>query len=237
MLHIMITTIYPTNEEIILAILELHCNRSTLDLDATYSTGGFYKNGQVPQPTIKIDINPQTNDTLQADCRDMRLWIPSASISSMLLDLPFIHAPGKASIMGNRFSGFKSQQELRRVYRGAAEEANRVLVMGGCLIWKAQDIVESGKQNWTHVFLINFCYLCGFDLKDLFILGHHKSGIKGHNHDRQVHARKTHCYWLVFKKMRNIPSLLFGVEPGILENPQDLLDKMSNTIQKKRDAL
>ena len=224
----MITTICESDQEILSAIIELYMPHG-IDIDPTYSTGGFYKSGIIPQPDLKLDINPQVPGVLQADCCDLRFWLPDDSVYSVVIDLPFIHAPGKESIMGNRFSGFKSQKELREVYATTAIEAYRYLSMGGIIAWKLMDIVESGKQNWTHVFMVNHCWLTGFDLEDLFILGKRSGKPVGHNHNRQVHAKKAHCYWLVFRKVVAPPKLKPDPE---VEDPQRLLEDLTFRIHR-----
>ena len=152
----MLTTIEETDGAVLSTVVQLYSPHG-IDVDATYSTGGFYKDKQVAQPKLKFDLHPQVPGVIQSDCRDLSLFVENSSIRSLVLDLPFIHAPGKNSIMGQRFSGFKSQKELREVYAGAVMEAARILIPGGVLAWKCQDIIESGKQNWTHIWLANTC--------------------------------------------------------------------------------
>ena len=192
----MFTTVHETDSAILATIIQLYCTLG-FDVDATYSTGGFYRSGEVAQPHLRFDLNPQVPGVLQADCRDLSLFFEAESVGSMILDLPFIHAPGKNSIMGQRFSGFQNQKELRHVYTGAMSEASRILIKNGILAWKCQDIVEAGRQNWTHIFLADICS-GAFEMIDLFVLG--KRRVRGHNHGIQQHARKEHCYWLVFRK-------------------------------------
>ena len=191
-----VSSVAVSDEEALLGIMRLYAPLG-FDADVTYSTGRFYR-GSVPQPLHKFDIAPQIEGVLAADCR--RLPVPGNSWSAMVCDLPFIHAPGKKSIIGNRFKGFKSQAELRSVYQDAMFEFYRVLAPNGVVAWKCQDIVESGKQNWTHCWLWLWATEIGFyPLDQIVVIGGGRK-IVGHNHKRQVHARRGHCVWWVFRK-------------------------------------
>ena len=57
--------------EIIRWILSLHVKNKVIDCDPTYSKGNFYKNTGITPPKYKFDINPQTEDTMQADARHL----------------------------------------------------------------------------------------------------------------------------------------------------------------------
>ena len=190
-----IGTVQTSQEEILASVMSLYCPDG-FDMDPTYSTGNFYK-GQIPKPLLRFDIDPQVPGVLQADCR--KLPLDGGSVCSVLFDPPFIHAAGKESIMGKRFGSYPSQGALREMYQDSLREFFRVLMPGGILTMKCQDIIESGKQILTHCYTWIMARDIGFEDLDLFVLaGKHK--ITGHNHKRQVHARHTHCYFFVFRK-------------------------------------
>lgn len=67
-------------------ILKLHNNNQPIDLDVTYSKGVFYKNGKVEQPKFKTDLQPQTEDTLQANSDN--LPFEDNSLKCIMFDLP-----------------------------------------------------------------------------------------------------------------------------------------------------
>lgn len=54
----MVKSISYSQEEIIKWILDLYVPNKTIDLDATYSIGNFYKNTGIDSPVYKFDINP-----------------------------------------------------------------------------------------------------------------------------------------------------------------------------------
>jgi hypothetical protein len=192
----MISTVSDNQHEILGNIATLYNNGAGFDVDATYSTGGFYQHG-VAEPTHKFDLVPQRDGVVQADCRNLPL--DSASVGSLVFDPPFIHAAGKASTIGNRFADLPYQHNLRALYLGAMVEFYRVLRPKGVLVFKCQDIVESGKQVMNHCLIWEMATRLGFVELDLFILtaGHR---IIGHNHGVQQHARKFHSYFWVFEK-------------------------------------
>jgi hypothetical protein len=191
-----ISTVSDNQHEILRNIAALYTG-GTFDVDATYSSGGFYTDPTVPEPTHRFDLIPQHTDVVQADCRNLPL--DSASVGSLVFDPPFIHAAGKASTIGNRFADLPYQHNLRALYLGAMVEFYRVLRPKGVLVFKCQDIVESGKQVMNHCLIWEMATRLGFIELDLFILtaGHR---IIGHNHGVQQHARKFHSYFWVFEK-------------------------------------
>jgi hypothetical protein len=85
------------------------------------------------------------------------------------------------------------------LYRGAAREAARVLRDEGILIVKCQDEVCANRQRLTHVELIVDFAPLGFVAEDLFVLVRtNRPGVS--RTVRQVHARKNHSYFLVFRR-------------------------------------
>jgi hypothetical protein len=186
--------------EIIRNIIKLHCPEG-IELDPTYSKGNFYKNSGIDEPLEKFDLYPQADDTLEANANDLPHW--DNSIKSIMFDPPFVvgHTKDKPSgIIGKRFHGFRYIQDLWQWYSQCLEEFYRILETKGILIIKCQDTVSSGKQWFSHVYLMNEASKIGFYNLDLFILLA-KNRIIGHNHSNQKHARKFHSYFIVLKKL------------------------------------
>jgi hypothetical protein len=197
-----ISTVSSDQHEILNYIQWLYLDGQRYDCDPTYGAGKFYHKGKwhrdsVPEPVHKFDIAPQSADVQQADCRD--LPFTGATLRSIVFDPPFIHAMGKDSIIGQRFADQRSQHTLRAFYLAALVEFYRILKPKGILVFKCQDIVESGKQVFNHCHIWQMATGLGFVEKDLFILVA-KSRIIGHNHHEQQHARKHHSYFWVFEK-------------------------------------
>ncbi len=94
--------------------------------------------------------------------------------------------------------------DLWNFYECAMRELYRVLTPGGWLIFKCQDGVLSGKNNFTHIEVFTRARTIGFDPVDLFILlASHRMMHPAHTH--QVHARKYHSYfWVMCKRKQRV---------------------------------
>ena len=126
-----------------------------------------------------------------------------------MFDPPFVvgtpnTSKGKvgSNIITNRFGSFKNIEELWRFYDAAICEFSRIINDNGVLIVKCQDTISSSKQYLSHVEVINYGIRHGFYCKDLFIQTT-KNRILSGKHKVQMHARKYHCYWVVFTKEKN----------------------------------
>lgn len=201
----MITSINYSQIDIIQNIIQLYIPQGKIDADVTYSKGVFYKNGNIQKPQYKFDINPQTVDTIQADCRNLPL--PDNSINSLMFDPPFLATSGKSlstqennNLMLRRFGCYSNEKELHKFYQDALNEFNRVLINNGILIVKCQDKISSGKQYLSHVFIINQAIEQGFYPEDIFILLAKSRIVADWQIKNQKHARKFHSYFIVFRK-------------------------------------
>lgn len=194
-----ISTISYDQIEIIENIINLHCP-SGIEVDPTYSKGNFYKNDRIAQPRLKFDLYPQTDDTIGSNANNLPL--EDSSINCLMFDPPFVVGHTKAKptgIIGERFFGFPYIKDLWKWYGECLVEFSRIIKKGGVLIFKCQDTVSSGKQWFSHNFIMQEAEKVGFYNKDLFILLA-KSRMIGHNHKNQKHARKFHSYFLVMTK-------------------------------------
>lgn len=196
-----ITSINFNEQNIIKDILKLHCGGNYIECDPCFSTGQFYSKG-LPKPIYIFDKYPQTNDTIQAESHNLPL--ENNSINVIMFDPPFIITGdtfGKAKkgscIIAKRFNGFKNWNELQTMYKNSLIEFKRILKPNGIIIFKCQDFASSGKQFFTHVWILNEAEKLGFYSKDLFILLAKNRIIDGR---KQKHARKFHSYFWVFEK-------------------------------------
>lgn len=194
-------------EDIINNILFLHSPNKRIDVDVTYSKGVFYKSGKVAEPTHKFDLMPQTEDTIQADSRDLPL--EDESVETIMFDPPFIIAgesyknntDSNSSKIAKRFSAYKNFDELKEHYYNSLSEFYRILKKGGIVIFKCQNTVSGGKQLFSHYFILKSALDIGFYPKDEFVLlSKSKMTSFGGRWKRQQHAMKHHSYFLVLKK-------------------------------------
>lgn len=206
-----IKSVSNSQEEIISNIIKLHSPNGVIDVDPTYSKGQFYKNGLVPQPRLKFDLEPQTKDTVQASSDNLPL--EDNSVDTVMFDPPFVivgrgltHKKNKegSSRIAKRFGGYGNFEDLKEHYYNSLKEFYRVLKPNGIVIFKLQNTISSGKQHFTHYFTIKSAIELGFYPKDEFIL-HNKSKITsfGGRWKTQRHAMKHHSFFLVLEKTKN----------------------------------
>jgi hypothetical protein len=183
-------------KQIIRWILDLYNAGQPVDVDPCYSVGRFWEG--LPKPKHKYDINPQAEGVEMANARDLPL--PANSVTSVMFDPPFVVAPSpKPGIIRDRFACYPTVKKLWEFYGEALREFHRILVTGGLLIFKCQDFVSGGKQHLSHIAVVNMAERAGFYCDDLFVL-HRPNVLWSPNMENQKHARKTHSYFLVFRK-------------------------------------
>lgn len=201
------------NEDIFPMILSLYAQEGAEIADVTYGRGVFWK--KVDKTAYKLHFSDIKTGI---DCRN--LPYEDGSMDCVVLDPPYMegfyrrsqeHLAGSGSFSSFReaYSDGKvySQEEgapryhnaVLNMYYEAGVEAKRVLKHHGILIIKCQDEVSANKQHLTHVEIINEYNKYGFTTEDIFIMVRNNkpnvSTIK-----KQVHARKNHSYFIVFKK-------------------------------------
>jgi len=227
-------------EEIINHILKLHNKNEPLDMDVTYSKGVFYKNGKVEDPKLKFDLKPVTDDTVQASSNNLPL--EDSSIQATMFDPPFIisgklKADSKegSNIIAKRFSSYENYDQLKEHYSTTLKELYRVTKDKGIVIIKCQNTISSGKQHFTHFFVLQEAMKYGFYPKDEFILAskskitsfgkvNKETGkLEGGRWKNQLHAMKTHSFFLVLEKRKPRVDYTFdnvvSNETRIFDNP------------------
>jgi tRNA G10 N-methylase Trm11 len=183
------------NDEVFKDILTLHVPEKSIIADVTYGKGCFWKKVNATKYTVyKSDILTGT------DFRS--LPYQKESLDCVVLDPPYMHSATKFSTgtyyNNQSLTNKKWHNSVLELYCQGAIESSRVLKNKGTLIIKCQDEVCAGKNRFTHIELNNLLnkeYL----LIDLFVVvAKNKPCVS--NIKRQIHARKNHSYFLVFKK-------------------------------------
>jgi hypothetical protein len=196
-----IKSISDNEDEILCGIIALHNGGRPFCVDTTFSEGGLYRSGHVPEPLIKFDLAPTRLDCQQANV--CALPIGTASVKSVVFDPPFMfnpHGRAKDNAASVRYTMFATWADLENTYKGALLEFWRVLEAGGIVAWKCQDYTDS-KTTMTHCLVYQWAVSAGFYAKDLFIR-YRNHGPAWNPKLRQKHARKYHSYWFVFQKPR-----------------------------------
>ena len=191
----LIKSISFSQEEILQNIVVLHTG--PIQADVTFGSGCFYKKG-LARPDLCFDLAPRAPGVIAADV--CHLPLKDCSVGSVMFDPPFMMRTGPGPRLKERF-GQKvgTMNDLLKFYYGAVIEIHRVLAPTGWLVFKCQDGVLSGVNNFVHAEIYDMAALTGFKPVDLFILLA-KHRMTDPTHTRQVHARKFHSYFWVFRK-------------------------------------
>lgn len=192
-----IRSIGKNQNQILFDILKLYIPSGKYDCDLTYSQGMFYKD--IQPPAYKFDKYPLADDVKPLD---EAYSLDSCSLMSVVIDLPFIikaneKDAARARMVG-RFQCFFSVQELMETNKNMLTLAYRLLKKGGILVQKVQNTIFAGKQVWTSYITQHQAQELGFEMVDEFILEGRSRWL--YYQDTQLHARKYHSYFFVFKK-------------------------------------
>jgi hypothetical protein len=197
-----------TNDEVFPHILALYVAPGSAVADVTYGKGVFWRS--VPPDRYKLLASDLKSGV---DCRSLPYG--NASLDCVVFDPPYMHTPGGtahanhqnyenyyANNLGAGGSPKKYHEAVLDLYFRTANEAKRVLRAEGIFIVKCGDEVCANQQRLTHVELINEFCSQGFVIEDLFVLlRNNRPGVS--RVLRQVHARKNHSYFLVFRKSKS----------------------------------
>ena len=225
------------NAELFAKVMALHVPRGALVADVTFGLGAFWRHveaGAYRLLASDIELKPEARKAPWIDARggvDCRaLPYADASIDAVVLDPPYMEGLHRRAV--DHMAGSGSHAAFRRAYSSeraseggprwhdavldlyarAGVEADRVLRPGGALIVKCQDEVSANKQRLTHVEIITGYESLGLYCKDLFVLIRPTSPAVSRL-KVQVHARKSHSYFLVFEKRRAGVSSVVDLRP------------------------
>jgi hypothetical protein len=193
-----------TNDEVFPYVLQLYVPDGSKVADVTYGNGVFWKQVE----TEKYDFHPSD---LKSGVNCLKLPYGDGIFDAVVFDPPYMHTPGGTAHNGHQnFEQYynnnginhttkKYHEAVLDLYFRAADEAARILRGDGIYIVKCQDEVCANQQRLTHVEIINELELKNFVVEDLFVvLRRNKPGVS--RMLKQVHARKNHSYFLVFRK-------------------------------------
>ena len=173
-------------------------------LDATINAGRFWTGTR--RRIIGMDIDPKHKPDILADNRDMPC--ESESFDVVVYDPPHIPNQGrdKSKDFNDRFgltlkSSIENGYNFTHLYPAFVSQAYRVLRPQGILFAKIADYVHGHRFQWAHVEFIKAAVQVGFTACDC-IVKVRKGPIKDPRWKKAHHARREHCYWLVFRKSR-----------------------------------
>ena len=196
-------SVFNSDKEILQAISDIHLRGKWFDADITYSKGVFWY--ELEKPKYMSDLEPLFDYVKQDDSTSLSTY-QNDSLSSIVFDPPFLFRPRNSENndkISNRFSYFKSYDDLIKMYQMSLDAIFTKLMKGGVLAFKCQDMTD-GKFYCTHNDVINYAVSHGYTLRDIII--------KSTNQKLQRDAKqqncvaKTHSYWLIFKKTHTAKS-------------------------------
>jgi len=173
-------------------------------LDATVNRGRFWRG--LSWNVVGLDINPAHSPTVVGD--NTAMPFDDGSFDVVVYDPPHIPNQGKdrSKDFNKRFGlTLKSPKEegysFSFMYPSFAAEAYRVLRPEGILLCKIADYVHGHRYQWAHLDFIEAARKVGFCPCDCIIKV--RSGpIVDPRWKTAHHARRQHCYWLVFRKSK-----------------------------------
>lgn len=194
-----------TNDRLFPQIMELYVSPGSKVADITFGKGVFWRN-----------IAPQRYQLSATDLRDgvdcRHLPYDDESLDCVVFDPPYMHTPGGTAHANHQnYEGYyrnnetpngitkKYHEAVTELYFQTGLEVRRVLRNQGIFIVKCADEVCANQQCLTHVEIINNYSANGYVIEDLFVLvRQNRPGVS--RVINQVHARKSHSYFLVFRK-------------------------------------
>jgi hypothetical protein len=178
--------------------------RPKLILDATVNAGRFWSGSERKRDVVGLDINARFRPDVVADNR--RQPFADGCFDVVVYDPP--HVPNQGNDRSKDFNGrfglvLKSSAEnghtFTHLYPPFLREAFRVLKCEGVLFCKIADYVHNHRYQWAHLEVVRAAVETGFCPCDC-IIKIRKGPIVDPKWKTAHHARRQHCYWLVFRK-------------------------------------
>jgi SAM-dependent methyltransferase len=173
-------------------------------LDATVNAGRFWVGTM--RKIVGMDIDRHHKPDVVGDNTDMPF--DDESFDVIVYDPP--HIPNQGADRDKDFNkrfGLGPRASLQQGYNFShmfppfCMEAHRVLKKNGVLFCKIADYVHGHRFQWAHVELLNAAVGVGFTACDC-IVKVRKGPITDPRWKKAHHARRHHCYWLVFRKSK-----------------------------------
>ena len=196
---------YGTDAELLEKMLDFYPRkRPERILDATVNKGRFWEGST--RPVVGLDIDVANKPDVVGDNRDMPF--EDSSFDVVVYDPPHVPNQGKdqKKDFNSRFglgekSPAKTGYNFNHLYPPFAAEAHRVLRQEGILLCKIADYVHGHRFQWAHIELVNAAVAVGFTACDC-IIKIRKGPIVDPRWRTAHHARRQHCYWLIFRKSK-----------------------------------
>lgn len=198
-----LTSVWDGNDaDLIEKMIVLYSKNQTVIVDVCCSGRVFWKGSS--RKIIGVDINPAVKPDIVADFAHLPM-LDDSSVDIVVFDPP--HLPEQAASK-NSSKLWETRYGITQRNKGDNvsplfdqffKEASRYIKPDGIVLAKIADLVHNHKYQWQHVDLILSGRSNGFTPCDL-IVKTRKTGLHSSKWVNQKHARKFHCYWIVFRK-------------------------------------
>lgn len=175
-----------------------------LILDATVNAGRFWRGSR--RRVVGLDVDRKHGPTFQGD--NTRMPFRNECFDVVVYDPPHVPNQGRdqQKDFNTRFglvlkSGPAFGYNFSHLYPPFAVEAYRVLVPEGILLCKIADYIHNHRMQWAHIDMVQAARGAGFVACDC-IIKIRKGPIMDPKWKIAHHARRQHCYWLIFRKSK-----------------------------------
>jgi SAM-dependent methyltransferase len=196
---------YGTDAELLDKMLTFYPRkRPKCILDATVNAARFWEG--LSWNVVGMDIDAGCKPDVVGDNR--RMPFKKSCFDVVVYDPPHIPNQGKdyRKDFNTRFglvlkSSAENGYNFTHLYPPFVAEAYRVLKPEGILLCKIADYIHNHRYQWAHLELIKAAVEAGFIACDC-IVKVRKGPITDPRWKKAHHARRQHCYWLVFRKSK-----------------------------------
>ena len=171
-------------------------------LDATVNKGRFWQGST--RPVLGMDIDARHRPNILGSGPNMPFRAETFDV--VVYDPPHIPNQGKDRLKDFQIrfglgakSSAKTGYNFSHTFPPFVCEAYRVLKHEGILFCKITDYIHGHRFQWAHIDFILAATAAGFCACDC-IIKVRKGPIIDSRWKVAHHARKQHCYWLVFRK-------------------------------------
>ena len=202
---VLAVTSWASNAELIRDCARLgYIRPDDLVVDVTFGLGTWWRIYK-PEHFLGYDLDPtKAPDGKSTDFRS--LPHPVGSVDVVAFDPPYKLNGTPTHEIDDRYGvagAYSSAADRHQLILDGMTEAARVLRVGGTLLVKCQDQVNSGRVHWQTDLVSQHAQALGFDKIDAFIFVAYRPQPKGR---RQLHARRNHSTLFVFQK-KPLPEL------------------------------